>query len=345
MRTNLLKRGLAILSILAPCLAVGQADVHFSQFYEATVLRNPGLIGVSDQDYKVSLAYRNQWASIANPFETAMFTAEGRFPVSYASSDFISIGLMFNYDKAGSVDRKITTFYPALNYSKCLNSNKNTYISMGFAGGYLQYSFDMSKATFNNQYQNGYNPGAGGENIPVTKVGILDVGAGLNFSTIGGANKDILYTGGISAYHLTRPQNSFFKNNNMTLAMRWNANAGFSKQASDEFVYQVHVNYAQQGMFREVMIGGMLGWNAVVKGAINSVFTVYAGLYYRYNDAVVPVFKIRYKDLSFSASYDVNISTLKAATSMQGGYEIMLIKTGMFPNNDAATGKVMCPRF
>jgi hypothetical protein len=89
----------------------------------------------------------------------------------------------------------------------------------------------------------------------------------------------------------------------------------------------------------------MLGWNAVVKGAINSVFTVYAGAYYRHKDAVIPVFKLRYKDLSLGVSYDVNISGLKAASNMRGGYEIMLIKTGNFPNNEAAAGKVMCPRF
>lgn len=345
MKTNMIKKGLLALALSAPVMAQAQADVHFSQFYEVTVLRNPALVGLSDQDYKISLAYRDQWSSIANPFQTAMFTAEGRFPVSYASSDFISVGLMANYDKAGSVDRKISTFYPAVNYSKCLNPNKNTYLSMGFTGGYLQYSFDMSKATFNNQYQNGYDPGLGGESIPTNRVGILDVGAGINYSTIGGANKDILYTGGVSAYHLTRPQNSFFKNNDMTLAMRWNANFGFSKQASDDIVYQVHVNYSQQGQFREIMGGGMLGWNAIVKGALNSIFTVYAGIYYRHNDAVIPVVKLRFKDLALSCSYDVNVSTLKAATAMRGGYEIMLIKTGVFPSNDAAIGKVICPRF
>src|SRR5690606_18371126 len=118
--------------------------------------------------------------------------------------------------------------------------------------------------------------------------------------------KDIMYMGGVSAYHLTRPQNSFYNDPNMNLAMRWNVNLGFSKQASDQFVYQFQTNYAQQGQFREIMGGGLLGWNAVVKGAVNSIFTVYAGAFYRHKDAVIPVFKLRYKDLAFSFSYDVN---------------------------------------
>lgn len=331
--------------LLVPCIAHAQADVHFSQFFETSVLRNPALVGVNEQDYKIGLVYRNQWSTISHPFQTGMLTAEGRFPVSHSSSDFISVALLGYFDKAGSVDRKISSFYPALNYSKCLNPENSTYLSMGFTGGYQQYSFDPTKATFNNQYQNGFNSSVLGEALPQPKMGIWDVGAGLNFHTIGGKNKDILYMGGVSAYHLTRPQNSYYKDPNMNLAMRWNVNAGFAKQASDQFIYQFQANYAQQGQFREIMAGGLLGWNAIIKGGASNVFTIYAGAFYRHKDAVVPVFKLRYKDLSFGFSYDVNISPLKAASNMRGGYEIMLIKTGAFPNNDAAVGKVMCPRF
>ncbi|MBL7718192.1 MAG: PorP/SprF family type IX secretion system membrane protein [Flavipsychrobacter sp.] len=345
MNRRILKKIAALCALVIPAAASGQADVHFSQLYETSVLRNPGLVGVNEQDYKIGLVYRNQWSTISHPFQTAMLTAEGRFPVSHASSDFVSVALLGYYDKAGSVDRKISAFYPALNYSKCINPDRSTYLSLGFTGGYLQYSFDPTKATFNNQYQNGFNPGVIGETLPQPRLGVWDMGVGLNFNTIGGKNKDIMYIGGVSAYHITRPRNSFYNELDMNLAVRWNANLGFSKQASDEFVYQFHANYAQQGQFRELMVGGLLGWNAVVKGAINSVFTIYAGAFYRHKDAVVPVFKLRYKDLSFGFSYDVNTSQLKAASNMRGGYEIMLIKTGNFPNNDAATGKVMCPRF
>ena len=345
MKMRTLKKYFALCALLSPALAVAQADIHFSQFYENSVLRNPALVGVNPQDYKISLVYRNQWSTITHPFQTAMLTAEGRFAVSHASSDFISVALLAYYDKAGSVDRKITSFYPALNYSKCLNSDNSTYLSAGFTGGYMQYSFDPTKATFNNQYQNGFEPAVLGEALPYPKLNIWDLGAGINFNTIGGKNKDILYLAGVSAYHMTLPQNSYYKDPNMNLAVRWNGNVGFVKQASDQLVYQVHANYAQQGQFREIIGGGLLGWDAVVKGALNSVFTIYAGAFYRHKDALIPTFRLRYKDLLFGMTYDINTSSLKAASNMRGGYEIMLIKTGNFPNNDAAAGKVMCPRF
>jgi type IX secretion system PorP/SprF family membrane protein len=345
MNLRSLKKLLNLCALLSPAMAFAQADVHFSQFYETSVLRNPALVGVYDREYKVMATRREQWSTISNPFQTSMFSAEGRFAVSHSSSDFISTGLLFYLDKAGSVDRKITGVYPALNYNKCLNADRGSFLSMGFTAGYLQYSFDPSKATYNNQYQNGFQPGVFGEALPFNRISILDVGAGLNFHTVGGQNKDMLFIAGVSAYHLTRPMQSFYKDPTMNMAMRWNGNIGFSKQTNDRVIYQFHANYAQQGKFREIMGGGLIGWNVIRRGGIESSFTIYAGAFYRVKDAIAPVFKLRYKDLSFSMSYDINTSTLKDASNMRGGYEIMLIKTGAFPNNDAAAGKVFCPRF
>ena len=346
MTKRLLKTGVILSAFLLPSMAKAQADIHFSQFYETAILRNPAMVGVFESDYKAGVMYRNQWSTITNPYQTAMLNVEGRFAVSHASSDFISVGLLGYYDKAGSVDQKITGVYPVLNYNLCLNSDNATFLSAGFTGGYLQYSFDPSKATYNNQYQNGFDPNASpGETLPNPRMTMWDLGAGLNFNTVGGEEKDITYMIGVAGYHLTQPPNSYYRAPNMNMAIRWNVNAGLSKQASDKVVYQFHLNAALQGKFREFIGGGLIGWNALIKGGNNTVFTIYAGAFYRYNDAIIPIFKLRYKDLSFGFSYDVNVSTLKAASAMRGGYEITLVKTGFFPSNSAAAGKVMCPRF
>ena len=39
-------------------------DLHFSQFYEAPLIRNPALAGLFDGDVNVQLVYRNQWARL-----------------------------------------------------------------------------------------------------------------------------------------------------------------------------------------------------------------------------------------------------------------------------------------
>ncbi len=89
------------LIFLLPASTYAQADIHFSQFYETSILRNPALTGVFENDYKVGAYFRSQWSSITNPYQTALVSAEYRISVSKASNDYISFGLLGYTDKAG----------------------------------------------------------------------------------------------------------------------------------------------------------------------------------------------------------------------------------------------------
>ena len=40
-------------------------DIHFSQFFEAPLLRNPALAGLFSGDIRLQAVYRNQWQSVA----------------------------------------------------------------------------------------------------------------------------------------------------------------------------------------------------------------------------------------------------------------------------------------
>ena len=181
------RTGLIIVMMLA-CYCSQAQDIHFSQFYETSILRNPALTGIFTGDYKVGVIYRSQWSSISKPYQTALVNAETRIPVRGMANDFVSIGLLAYYDKAGSVSLQTLGLYPALNYNKSLSSENNTYLSVGFTGGFIQRSFDPSKATFDNQYQNGrFDPAySSGEVLPDPSFTQLDAGAGVNFNTTTG---------------------------------------------------------------------------------------------------------------------------------------------------------------
>jgi len=325
--------------------AFGQADIHFTQFYETSILRNPAMTGVFGDDYKLGAYYRNQWSSISNPFTTFLFTAESHMPVKETSEDFISFGLLSYYDKAGTIDQKITTFYPALNYNKCLNTDKSRFLSFGFTGGYMQYSFDPSKTTFNNQYVNGkYNPANPSmENLPAAKMTLWDLGAGINYNTSSGENNDVTYIVGVSGYHFTQPKFSYYQKSGITQNMRLNGNFTLSSRLSDMISYQLHANYAMQGTYREIMLGGILNWTQHAVGA-KDIFIVSGGLFYRYGDAICPVFKMNYTNLSVAVSYDVNVSSLKEASNMQGGFELTVFYNGNFTNK-TPDKKTVCPKF
>lgn len=340
---RLLKLAVAMF-VSAPVVSRAQADIHFSQFYETSVLRNPALTGVFSDDYRIGVYHRNQWSSISNPYSTFLASGETHFPVSASSEDFVSIGLLGFYDKAGSIDQKITTIYPAINYNKSLNPDHNTFLSFGFTAGYMQYSFDPNKATFNSQYLGGKfnitNPT--NENLPRAKMNLWDLGAGINFNTTRGEN-GITYVVGVSGYHFTQPKFSYYQSAEIKDNMRLNANIAASGRLTDDITFQAHGNYGMQGKYREIMLGGIVNWTRMSSG-VTDIFVISGGLFYRLGDALIPVIKVKYTSWAVGVSYDVNMSSLKVASNMQGGYEFTLYHTGNF-GDKGIQKKTVCPKF
>ncbi|MCB0696541.1 MAG: PorP/SprF family type IX secretion system membrane protein [Chitinophagaceae bacterium] len=338
--------GYVVLMLFCSCQLLAQ-DIHFSQFYETSILRNPSFTGIFTGDYKVGVVYRSQWSSISKPYQTGVVNAETRIPVRGMNNDFVSIGLLAYYDKAGSVSLQTLTLYPALNYNKSLSSEKNTYLSVGFTGGFIQRSFDPSKATFDNQYQNGrYDPSyATGESFTQPSFNQLDMGAGFSFNTTTGQDNNINIVLGAAGYHFSRPKYSFFNDRNINIAMRLNLSAGLSVQASEKFSYQLHANYMSQGAYNELIAGGLLGWNKTEPSSSTIMFSIFGGIFYRFRDAIIPTVKVRYHDLSFGMSYDANVSKLTAASNLRGGYELTIVKTGLFRDPKYQKARTLCPHF
>lgn len=347
MNVTIIKK-LALSTILSAsaCVALAQ-DIHFSQFYETSILRNPSLTGIFSGDYKVGIVYKTQWNSISNnPYQTGMLSAETRFPINQRINDFISVGVLSYYDRAGSIGMNSLTFYPAVNYNKALEGDNGSFLSVGFTGGYIQKSFDPSKMTVDNQY-NGrqYDPALGtGENIPNSKLNMWDAGAGVTFSTTSsGANNSTTYYVGAAAYHFTNPRNSFFNNNNIYLGVRWNGTAGMSMKLSESYNMQAHISYSKQGSNSEIIGGGLIGWNKLSLSGDDILFNLSGGVFYRWNDAAVPVVQLKYKDLSFGLSYDMNVSKLKAASNLRGGFELTVFKKGLFNDPSFEKSRTICP--
>lgn len=343
-----MKRALSIIVLAAALTTQTQAqDIHFSQFYETTVLRNPALTGIFNGDYKVSANYRNQWNSIAQPFVTGQVSFETRIPVNDQVNDFFSAGLLAYQDKAGSVDMKTVGVYPVVSFSKSMEDVHNSFISAGFTAGYVQRSFDPTKVRVNSQYgPGGYNPDAPtGEHLSDSKINYFDLGAGINFSSGGGENNELSYFVGVAGFHFTKPRASFYNDDNVKLDTRWNVNAGLTYRIDESFGVIVQGNYTKQGGYSEAIAGGLFHWKSATERASDPNFVLYLGGFYRLNDAVVPVVKVDYMRYSIGFSYDVNVSELKAASNMRGGYELSVVKTGMFKDPKWERSRTACPHF
>ena len=341
---------LGVLLLVFSGSSIQAQDVHFSQFWETPVLRNPALVGVFTGDYKVAALYRTQWQSVGAPFTTALLHAEMRKPVRVqgASSDFLSFGLAAYSDVAGSVSLKTSAVYPAITYNKKLQSARGSYLSAGFTGGYLVRSYDASKMTFDNQWVGGaYNSNAPtNENLTNPRLQTFDLGAGMAFSSTFGEENENSYFVGLGAYHLTQPKQSFEgRDATLNLAMRWSANAGLAMRLGEVYRLEAQANVSRQSAATEVVAGGILSWQQRPERGDSPLFSIGGGAYYRYNDALIPTVRITYKTLSFTGTYDVTVSTLRAATQLRGAYEISVIHAGFFHNAMDDRGRTECPTF
>ena len=89
------------------------------------------------------------------------------------------------------------------------------------------------------------------------------------------------------------------------------------------------------------MLGGAFCLN--VNNDEDNPTNFYLGSWYRFKDAIIPYMGLEFGEWHFGASYDVNTSSLKAASNSRGGIEISMIfiKKPTDPN----AKKLNCPKF
>ena len=109
--------------LVAICLRftdfVQAQDLHFSQFFESPLLRNPALAGLFEGDIRIQSVYRDQWNSVTTGYRSGSINGEFKKPVGNGD-DFFTMGMQLFYDKAGTVSYTNTQILPALNYHKSL---------------------------------------------------------------------------------------------------------------------------------------------------------------------------------------------------------------------------------
>src|SRR5690606_29014833 len=81
--------------------SINAQDIHFSQFFETPLLRNPALAGIFTGDYRVQLVYRDQWGSVTDGYRTGSLNGEYKLPIGKAD-DFITVGGQVLFDRAGT---------------------------------------------------------------------------------------------------------------------------------------------------------------------------------------------------------------------------------------------------
>jgi type IX secretion system PorP/SprF family membrane protein len=328
--------------LLFQALKIKGQDIHFSQFYEFPLLRNPALAGIFNGNIRFTGAYRNQWQSVTVPYRTMGVSAECKMLRGFNTGDFITTGLQVTNDVAGDSKLQRTQVFPVINYHKLLNEDKTSLLSLAFMGGPVNEHFDANKLQFDDQYVNGAysvsNPTR--QQFGSTAFTYWDASVGVSFKT-SLTNNISMYVGG-GLFHLAEPQIAFTKEYDVRLNRKWGLNGGLSAWLKNMGKIVFYADYFMQGGNRMIQGGGLYthcfdepdeegGLSIAVGGAL------------RWKDAFIPIIKLQTHQLGIGLSYDVNISKLTTASQFRGGFELSLSYTGLWKRLAESLEKVECP--
>lgn len=327
-----------IFALLLTVAAEAQ-DPHFSQFFASPLTLNPAFTGKFDGQWRLAANHRDQWPSIPKAYVTTSASID--FPILkkvIPDNDVFGIGISGLTDASANNALKLNYGSASLSYHKSLDENGYNTIGAGFQATYSSLVLDMSKLTFEDELgQNGFNQGTTHDVLTNgNNQSYFDLNAGMLFS--GSSNGENNYYLGVSMYHINRPKVSF-KDRNWYLTSRTTIHGGASLPVSSVVGVNISALYQAQNKASETLFGAALALNANSDN-VNPT-NVFIGAWMRINDAVIPYVGLEFAGLRIGASYDINISSLKAATTSRGGSEISII----YIKRKAESKGLPCPRF
>ena len=334
------KTACILLSSLCICFFAKAQDPHFSQFFSSPLTLNPALTGKFDGTLRVAGNYRNQWPAFNNVYTTSTLSVD--FPImqkQIPEHDTWGLGILALTDKAAGGILTNNYIGVSTSYHKALNEDGYSQIGAGFQATYGQKKLDNTKLFFEDQLTPFGFTGVTADifNTDNLNIKYIDVNAGIIYT--GSSSDRNNYYIGASMYHINRPKESF-KGGNWNISPRTTLNAGGYFPVSDILTLHTSGIYQMQSKSSETTLGAAIS-AALNEGEVNAS-NVYGGAWIRLGDAIIPYIGLEFSGIRIGASYDINISSLKAASQSRGGMEISLI----YISRPSGSGKgIPCPKF
>ncbi|MGZ3862701.1 MAG: PorP/SprF family type IX secretion system membrane protein [Bacteroidia bacterium] len=322
-----------ILFLIVRVSLVGQ-DMHFTQFYSSPLYLNPAFAG-ADVCSRVSLTYRNQWPGIYKTYKSYLLGMDHNF-----QSSNIGVGLLVGDDVAGSGSLRTTIIDPMIAYQARLN--KKLYLRGAVQPGIEMRSINFNQLTFGDQIGRGGNVAS--VETPTQTRTFFDAGAGILLYTE-------KYWGGVSMYHINKPNESFYGEESARLPVKYSVHGGakflINKDEKDEALMKYVsgvFNYRGQNKFDQLDVGVYYAQNFVTFGLwYRGLPTKHYKPGYANNDAVAIIIGLKTKKLNIGYSFDITIS--KLAGLSKGAHEVTLSYRICTKAKKKKKLVVPCPKF
>jgi type IX secretion system PorP/SprF family membrane protein len=307
----------AILYILLFCVSISvwSQDIHWSQFDHNPVFQNPASVGQFNGDYRFHLNYRDQWRSVTVPFQTTQLSVEYK---SFILNN-LSLGLFLLNDTAGDGTFRTLEFQPSVSYTHKLTSDSVHLFRAGLNFGLNSRSFNGNAFNFDNQWNGVFFDAAlpTNENFANQRKTNFTWGTGFSYEYQEGKRKR--FTAGLGFFNINRPDQGFLGETiKRDLRVNVFARAAYAIGFDWDILPSIQLNI--QGIYREFILGSQFRY--VIIDRLGEYVSVMAGAYMRSRDAGIITFGGEYQNWWAGVSYDINYSSLNAASNARGGFEL-----------------------
>jgi len=330
-----------MMAAAACVLQLNGQGLHFSQYYNSPMLLNPANTALQDNNWRAGTNFRNQWGTTPVPFNTFSVFADFGLMRERWETSWIGTGIAVWRDVAGDGNLALTKAQANLAYHLMV-SDRST-LSAGLAMSYNQRSVDISKLTFDVQWDEfSFNRNVSNQEVfSRQKSTYLDMQAGMNFTYYNDNNLYFKISAG--ALHINQPVETFYGASNRK-GLRPIGHLELVYKASDGVSINPSVYYTREKKASELVMGSLFNINT---GGGTSILSdqIILGAFYRNKDAVIAAAGYQYHNTRFLFSYDHTISQMSQGNNGMGAFELSLITVGNYRRGNEATRTYGCPRF
>lgn len=325
---------LSLCAMLAIPFAMPAQDFHLTHYDAAKIYLNPSMTGMFDGFYRIHANYRTQWNAIASkPFTTGAVAFD--MPVKR-----FGVGAQIMNNRAGAGNFNVMSLMLSGAYDLRIDQANHHHVAFGIGAGVIQKSVDFAKLTWDVQYTQANGGGFdnninNGEQYANDAAWIPDAHAGALYYFADEKSRINPFLG-ISAFHVNRPNESFYGYDNR-LPVRWVMHLGGRVGISELIQLQPRFLRMWQTNDRETVIGLLgsyylkesdayllLGPTVRLSGPMFSD-AKQATLGPLEDDALAIEMGLKWRNFTYRVSYDFNMSTLQPVSSGRGGFELSVI--------------------
>ena len=338
-----LRNLLCSLLILIGADLLAQQDVHFSQLNQSPMQINPANTGFFDGYARGIINYRTQWTAANAPFQTVAAGFDANAGIKRTRGAFIGVGGYVYQDKAGVGNW--STLKTDLMANVVLNTSKTAKLALAIGAGLGSSSNNVGKVTWGNQYDGTQFDSniPSGETFASKKFTYFDICSGINYEI---SKKETQFSHdnlfsmrfGIAGYHLNQPKVLFSGLSHEVIYRRYVANASARIDIKNSAVSILpSAVFQMQDKFMQTNMGVFIRYrfkDETKTTGLKNETALLMGVFYRYNDAIIPQFMLEYKSLMFGFSFDETVSNWKRANRGLGAFEISIrwtnLRSGLF---------------